>query len=106
MSIVRIVKGGETIAATSRGQDLNLRPSGHEPDELPDCCHPARFFLDLPLPLKRGRNKIQSSRFFWKGSYLGIKFPNGPDGSRTRVQKLYSNAILYAVCKIKTVTGL
>ena len=37
-----------------RGQDLNLRPSGYEPDELPDCSTPrpedrhysrlARFF--------------------------------------------------------------
>ena len=24
----------------SRGQDLNLRPSGYEPDELPDCSTP------------------------------------------------------------------
>ena len=23
-----------------RGQDLNLRPSGYEPDELPDCSTP------------------------------------------------------------------
>jgi hypothetical protein len=27
-----------------RGQDLNLRPSGYEPDELPDCSTP-RWFL-------------------------------------------------------------
>ena len=25
-----------------RGQDLNLRPSGYEPDELPDCSTPHR----------------------------------------------------------------
>jgi hypothetical protein len=25
-----------------RGQDLNLRPSGYEPDELPDCSTPLR----------------------------------------------------------------
>ena len=25
-----------------RGQDLNLRPSGYEPDELPNCSHPRR----------------------------------------------------------------
>ena len=25
-----------------RGQDLNLRPSGYEPDELPDCSTPRR----------------------------------------------------------------
>ena len=26
-----------------RGQDLNLRPSGYEPDELPDCSTPRRW---------------------------------------------------------------
>ena len=26
-----------------RGQDLNLRPSGYEPDELPDCSTPRRI---------------------------------------------------------------
>ena len=26
-----------------RGQDLNLRPSGYEPDELPDCSTPRMF---------------------------------------------------------------
>src|SRR5271154_3790886 len=29
-----------------RGQDLNLRPSGYEPDELPDCSTP-RWATDL-----------------------------------------------------------
>ena len=28
-----------------RGQDLNLRPSGYEPDELPDCSTPLTFRL-------------------------------------------------------------
>ena len=27
-----------------RGQDLNLRPSGYEPDELPDCSTPRRVW--------------------------------------------------------------
>ena len=27
-----------------RGQDLNLRPSGYEPDELPGCSTPRRLF--------------------------------------------------------------
>jgi hypothetical protein len=26
-----------------RGQDLNLRPSGYEPDELPGCSTPRQF---------------------------------------------------------------
>ena len=43
-----------------RGQDLNLRPSGYEPDELPDCSTPRlknetihrfaalrKYFIDL-----------------------------------------------------------
>ena len=37
-------KGPEAMLPTlnvwSRGQDLNLRPSGYEPDELPDCSTP------------------------------------------------------------------
>ena len=27
-----------------RGQDLNLRPSGYEPDELPDCSTPRQLY--------------------------------------------------------------
>ena len=30
-----------------RGQDLNLRPSGYEPDELPDCSTP-RYEIKFP----------------------------------------------------------
>ena len=28
-----------------RGQDLNLRPSGYEPDELPDCSTPLQILI-------------------------------------------------------------
>jgi len=28
------------LSSLLRGQDLNLRPSGYEPDELPDCSTP------------------------------------------------------------------
>ena len=31
-----------------RGQDLNLRPSGYEPDELPDCSTPRLRDESLP----------------------------------------------------------
>ena len=30
-----------------RGQDLNLRPSGYEPDELPSCSTPRGWFCDV-----------------------------------------------------------
>jgi hypothetical protein len=29
-----------------RGQDLNLRPSGYEPDELPGCSTPRKGFVE------------------------------------------------------------
>ena len=33
------------IWAKLRGQDLNLRPSGYEPDELPDCSTPRYLII-------------------------------------------------------------
>ena len=43
-----------------RGQDLNLRPLGYEPNELPDCSTPRRAAKDLtsfqkPSTLNQGR---------------------------------------------------
>ena len=40
-----------TYVAELRGQDLNLRPSGYEPDELPDCSTP-RYYLIVSFRLK------------------------------------------------------
>src|SRR5580698_4574355 len=35
-----------------RGQDLNLRPSGYEPDELPGCSTPRQSADNRPAPQK------------------------------------------------------
>lgn len=39
-----------------RGQDLNLRPSGYEPDELPGCSTPRQLIcVFLPVFMAKGR---------------------------------------------------
>src|SRR2546429_4746811 len=41
-----------------RGQDLNLRPSGYEPDELPGCSTPRRN-----LHYTRSRGRVNSTAY-------------------------------------------
>ena len=46
-----------------RGQDLNLRPSGYEPDELPDCSTPRRFLLTIIFDFHQNINSFNGRRW-------------------------------------------
>jgi hypothetical protein len=54
-----------------RGQDLNLRPSGYEPDELPGCSTPRRF------PANDCR-VLLSYRYRGIGIFLGLAVTYSP----------------------------
>jgi hypothetical protein len=54
-----------------RGQDLNLRPSGYEPDELPDCSTPRqrmnaqlKGFVLIGQALNARRGEPNYAKFF------------------------------------------
>ena len=50
-----------------RGQDLNLRPSGYEPDELPDCSTPRlkhRFYHFFTLSVEIFLNLVLKKTIF------------------------------------------
>jgi hypothetical protein len=49
-----------------RGQDLNLRPSGYEPDELPGCSTP-RYMFDLFGLVSKAKGRV------WSGLWLGMR---------------------------------
>ena len=55
-----------------RGQDLNLRPSGYEPDELPDCSIP-RYILLKPKADDRTRtdNLLITNQLLCQLSHIG-----------------------------------
>jgi hypothetical protein len=62
-----------------RGQDLNLRPSGYEPDELPDCSTPRQ---------RRGRT-VQKFGIFVNRRLLRVQIEKGfsPDSSRSPLEQ-------------------
>src|SRR5690606_33704879 len=76
-----------------RGQDLNLRPLGYEPNELPNCSTPRRCAFSLAVP---GRNAKsfptaepaggpRPSR--WRGPGTGIPPPASPGTPRSALRK-------------------
>ena len=50
-----------------RGQDLNLRPSGYEPDELPDCSTPRHVSHSK---VAKASGKLLSTEKESRGSYM------------------------------------
>ena len=58
-----------------RGQDLNLRPSGYEPDELPDCSTPRQYFISPMMGVRLVEHKSQRLSFFIQSSKLGSRLP-------------------------------
>ncbi len=42
-----------------RGQDLNLRPSGYEPDELPGCSTPRQIHASFDRRIGRGSARLE-----------------------------------------------
>jgi hypothetical protein len=56
--------GGIRGVESLRGEDLNLRPSGYEPDELPDCSTPLHHeWLEIAITLGEvNGNGVQQSQ--------------------------------------------
>ena len=58
-----------------RGQDLNLRPSGYEPDELPGCSTPRQYFISPMMGVRLVEDKSHLLSFFILSSKLGSRLP-------------------------------
>ena len=54
---------GTSYSDELRGQDLNLRPSGYEPDELPDCSTPRRFLQTIISDFYQNINSFNGRRW-------------------------------------------
>src|SRR5947209_14318505 len=57
-----LFKYAETRGNWLRGRDLNPRPSGYEPDELPDCSTPRRWFAFWPIDQNECLEDSRSTR--------------------------------------------
>ena len=56
-----------------RGQDLNLRPSGYEPDELPDCSTPHNAYEAEPPTVNVPRPSVKKNKPFKTTRVIGPK---------------------------------
>ena len=66
-----------------RGQDLNLRPSGYEPDELPDCSTPRQKanYSRLRVAGQRGLCVSRVSAASRDAGWFGVETPSPSSGA-------------------------
>ena len=64
-----------------RGQDLNLRPSGYEPDELPGCSTPREG--RRPEDRSQNARKEEEGVMFWPSGLLSSGFLSSEDLAAT-----------------------
>ena len=73
-----------------RGQDLNLRPSGYEPDELPDCSTPRSHYT-------KSTRKIKASNVEYAGTQMSAnKYPQGDYSSVSTQQNGFHGVVMRA----------